>query len=692
MAGPVPAWRARVHRVPGRLRRILERQGKIRLPVLADPDPALLIAFPGEAELPPELRDAALLGSALGWRGRTGAPNEPEHRPPEPTARRSADVDSMANVVFVSHCDFTGNSALHVLAIARGLYERGLSPIVAVPDNAESVEDVGRPPFPVITYRDARRALRFPDGRGPDLVHAFTPRELVRRLTADLVRAHRCPYVVHLEDNEEAILSAELGGMDVAGLRQLPAPLLDRAIGPREFHPLRGARFLEHAAGVTVVVERLLELAPRHVPSTVVGAGFDEAVLSPRRPRDEVRAELGLDAGDLAIVYTGNIHRANLDEMRELYAAVAELRRDGLRIVLVKTGWNSPEAARLPRLEEGLRDLGWVRRSVVPELLAAADVLVQPGGPGPFNDYRFPSKLPEFLASGRPVVLPRTNLGLELRDGEEALVLERGDAEEIRDAVARLVADPELRRRIGEGGRDFALRELGWARSVDRVEELYREIAAAGRAPAPAWALEVADPPVKLIAVVPEPPSEREARSARAHGIWGFCFPASRLSAMPALDFPYCLDVRDGGGETALAAFSEPGYVRVGGEPLVLATDSAVEAFPEPGRYGDRMRERLSVALPDRVWFRSVAFPANAADRSEYEAWLRKLVLQTALRAPAQEPILFVDPASAWTQAAGRRAWLGATQAGLRDGVRQLYACRHVDVSRRDVARTLRAT
>jgi len=114
----------------------------------------------------------------------------------------------------------------------------------------------------------------------------------------------------------------------------------------------------------------------------------------------------------------------------------------------------------------------------VPEILGAADVLVQPGGPSPFNDYRFPSKLPEYLASGRPVVLPRTNVGLELRDGEEALLLERGDAPEIAAAVARLAADPALRARLGEAGRAFALRELRWTTTVDRVQELYREIAA----------------------------------------------------------------------------------------------------------------------------------------------------------------------------------------------------------------------
>ena len=78
--------------------------------------------------------------------------------------------------------------------------------------------------------------------------------------------------------------------------------------------------------------------------------------------------------------------------------------------------------------------------------------------------------------SGRPVVLPRANVGLQLRDGEEALVLRRGDAGEIQGAVGRLAADPELRRRIGEQGRAFALRELGWERVVDRVEAFYREI------------------------------------------------------------------------------------------------------------------------------------------------------------------------------------------------------------------------
>ena len=365
--------------------------------------------------------------------------------PPGPVPAPTPRSGELRNVLIVSHCDFTGNSALHVYSIASELPRHGFAPAIAVPEHAAGVRDLGEPSFPVLTYRDVRRGrLRFPDGRGPDLVHAFTPREHVRALTLALAR----PYVVHLEDNESAILTR---GADPQGARA----------------------FLGGAAGLTVVIERLLELKPEPVPAVVAWPGFDERVLSPLRGRAEVRAALRLAADDVVLVYNGNVHESNLDEMRSLYAAVSLLRRDGRRAVLVKTGWNFVPTSRVGALGEALIDLGWVAREHVAELLGAADVLVQPGAPGPFDDYRFPSKLPEFLASGRPVVLPRTNIGLELRDGVEALLLQRGDAEEIAEKVALLAADAELREAVGARGREFALRELRWSRTVGRVVDLY---------------------------------------------------------------------------------------------------------------------------------------------------------------------------------------------------------------------------
>lgn len=695
------------------------RRAQLRIPRPLPPDPALL----------PD-SDGKLLADAIAWAERRGPAPRSSTRRPSPQSPGAA----IKNVLFISHCDFTGNSALHAYRIASELHARGLSPVIAVPDDPQTVDDIGRPPFAVISYGDARAGrFRFPDGRGPDLVHGFTPRERVRKLATRVVAAWRCPYVVHLEDNDRAVLSAELE-TSTEHLEQLPAPVLDRFLGAAQSHPLRGPHFVEQASGVSVVIDRLLELAPAHVPAAIVKPGFDEAMLSPDRPREQVRAELGIGPDDYAVVYTGTIHTSNLPDMRRLYVALAALRRDGHPIVFVKTGWNSPDAPELQQLGDGVRDLGWVPRAALPGLLAAADGLVQPGVPGPFNDYRFPAKLPDFLASGRPVILSRTNIGVALEDGREAFVLENGTAAEIYRAVEILREKPELAREIGERGRAFALRELRWSSSVDSVESLYRKVAESGARPA--WALEL-DPPVKAMTLLSARPAATDARLARAHGIYGFCFPMglSPSSASRATyEFPFCFRVVRADDESVRPALSElanPGYISVSGAPLLVSDDPATaerwrqHAEQEVGRPvhfalihrggeglpGSRgfdslvevpqtpalagaseveRRKQLALPLPDHVLFRSVAFSEARARRPDYKLWLRKAVLQTLGRASGQEPLIFLDPRTAWSDSRSRNAWLRTTRSALRDGIRQLYASRRLEVTARSIEDTLR--
>ena len=104
--------------------------------------------------------------------------------------------------------------------------------------------------------------------------------------------------------------------------------------------------------------------------------------------------------------------------------------------------------------------LGWVERVQVPEILAAADILVQPGVPGVSNDQHIPSKLLEYFAMGRSVVLPKTNLGLRVKHGLEGYVLERCNAEGIAGAVQEIQADGELARRLSDGAVDFYLSQV----------------------------------------------------------------------------------------------------------------------------------------------------------------------------------------------------------------------------------------
>jgi glycosyltransferase involved in cell wall biosynthesis len=165
--------------------------------------------------------------------------------------------------------------------------------------------------------------------------------------------------------------------------------------------------------------------------------------------------------------------------MMSLYVAVQLLRRRGQPVRLVRLGHSEfggvdPRAIRA--VSDGVLELGQIDWREVPDYLALADAFVQPGACDDFNRYRLPSKLPEFLAMGRPVIVPHCNIGHDLTHGENALLLEQGNAVEIMARVEDLIADRELAERLGRGARRFAIEVLSWSANAAALGEFYGEL------------------------------------------------------------------------------------------------------------------------------------------------------------------------------------------------------------------------
>jgi hypothetical protein len=224
-----------------------------------------------------------------------------------------------------------------------------------------------------------------------------------------------------------------------------------------------------------VIVDRLLEFQPDGIPSEVVWPAYEPDLFTADPPDPELRRRLGIADGESVIVYAGNAHYSNAVELRSLYLAVGAVNRAGRPLRLVRLGRDYVQFVEreLRTVERHVVRVPLQRRAEVPRYMRLADVLVQPGRPDGFNDYRFPSKLPEFFATARPVVLPATNIGRFVRDGEEAVLLYRGDALEIAAAVERILDDGELRLRLGRGARAFAERSFSWSASAETLRRLY---------------------------------------------------------------------------------------------------------------------------------------------------------------------------------------------------------------------------
>ena len=114
-------------------------------------------------------------------------------------------------------------------------------------------------------------------------------------------------------------------------------------------------------------------------------------------------------------------------------------------------GPNMEDVLREAGLGERLRMLGY--REDIAALMAAADIFVLPS-----QFEGLPMSVIEAMLCGLPVVASDIRGPQEqVVEGETGLLVPMGDAGALRDAIARLAADPDLRRRMGEAGRDRAV-------------------------------------------------------------------------------------------------------------------------------------------------------------------------------------------------------------------------------------------
>jgi glycosyltransferase involved in cell wall biosynthesis len=386
------------------------------------------------------------------------------------------------NILFVNYGDFTTNSLNHIGGFARVLAEQGHPCAVAVPTGKDTLSAVSNPAFTAVLCDEvlANPAI-FPGDGTADIIHAWTPRECVRKFVVAYQRAAQrsARLVVHLEDNEEFLISdyAQRSG---AQLRSMGYGELSAIVTDSLPHPVRHRTFLRLADAATVIVDRLREFVPATVPSFLLQPGLEAAYLEPVKADLGLRGELGLGANEKVIVFTGSNTFANEPELRDLYTAVRDLNQRGTPTRLVRTGFNRPQflESLTADLAAHVLDLGFIAKARLPGLLGIADVLVQPGKPGPFNDYRLPSKLPEFLASGRPVVLPPTNIALEMHDGAEALFLSTGSPEDIVACCERVLGDPALASSLGKKGAAFARKHFDLAANAAGLLRTYATVLA----------------------------------------------------------------------------------------------------------------------------------------------------------------------------------------------------------------------
>src|SRR3954447_3886113 len=153
------------------------------------------------------------------------------------------------HIVFIYFGPFYVNSAIQAFHFGNDLTDIGWRVTLAGAGDPAAIERVGQPRFECVSHHELplvlERARRMPE---PTTVVAWTPRENVRKLTADFVRRLGVPYFVHLEDNEEYLFESS-SGWGIDEFHRLPSAEQDRLAIPTLIHPGRYREFLSGAAG-----------------------------------------------------------------------------------------------------------------------------------------------------------------------------------------------------------------------------------------------------------------------------------------------------------------------------------------------------------------------------------------------------------------------------------------------------------
>lgn len=295
----------------------------------------------------------------------------------------------------------------------------------------------------------------------PDLVIATSPQFFAGIAGAIIAKLKRRPFVLEIRDLWPKSI-VELGqlreGPILSTLEALETWLYRSADGI-----VVNTRTFRHHIMERGVAERDIEL---------IYNGIDPTLFRPRPRNESLLEEHGL-ANHFTVAYVGTL---GLAHGLTLFIDVAERlrQRPELRFCLIGDGADRAtlEAEVAKRGLDNVVMLGLQPRHAMPDWIASIDLLVVMLRDLPVFETVIPSKIFEFLAQERPVVLAaKGEIRRMMEEANGALVIDPEVEDQMVAAIENVMNDPEQAARRAESGRRWV--EAGYIR-----DDLARRMAA----------------------------------------------------------------------------------------------------------------------------------------------------------------------------------------------------------------------
>ncbi|WP_051610344.1 glycosyltransferase family 4 protein [Terasakiella pusilla] len=192
-----------------------------------------------------------------------------------------------------------------------------------------------------------------------------------------------------------------------------------------------------------------------------------------------LRRELGFEEDDIVFGFVGTFGQWHGTEV--LSNAFAKLARSDhpqakkIRLLMIGDGnfcRDCKDIIKSANISDQAIFTGTVPQENAPTYLNASDVLVSPHVPNPDGSAFFgsPTKLFEYMATGKPIIASALDQIGELLDHEQtAFLVEPGNIDELVNAMIKMIAKPEFRLKLGQEAFKICKTKHTWKQHTENI-------------------------------------------------------------------------------------------------------------------------------------------------------------------------------------------------------------------------------
>jgi colanic acid biosynthesis glycosyl transferase WcaI len=303
----------------------------------------------------------------------------------------------------------------------------------------------------------------------PDAVIASSPQLLVGLSGWWLARCKRVPFVFEVRDLwPESLAAVGAGNADSLFYR-----LLAQIAG-----------FLYRSCDRLVVVTpafREYLIKYWHIPANkidVVENGVDTNLFNGREFSSALKHTLGAE-GKFLVSYVGTVGMAH--GLETLLGAASLLQEKAPEVLFLLVGEGAEKEHLISAVKSrglaNVRFVGQQPRENIPDFICASDACLVLLKRAELFKTVLPTKMLEFMACARPVILGVDGYAREIMDEANAgIFIQPEDPSALAEAVLRLAADPALRNSLGRNGRQHVLRYFSRQHTAEKYLDVLQNL------------------------------------------------------------------------------------------------------------------------------------------------------------------------------------------------------------------------